>query len=46
MSYDLTVRLRRWFSGVPRAVDTVGEQALFYGETCVTARRRSATSRR
>ncbi len=33
MSYDLTLRFRRAFSGVPRAVDTVGEQALFYGES-------------
>ena len=33
MSYDVTVRIRRFFGGVPRAVDTVGEQALFYGET-------------
>ena len=33
MSYDVTVRLRRAFRGVPRAVDTIGEQALFYGET-------------
>jgi phospholipid/cholesterol/gamma-HCH transport system permease protein len=33
VSYDLTVRFRRAFRGVPRAVDTVGEQALFYGET-------------
>src|SRR5258705_12014712 len=33
MSYDLTVRFRRAFRGVPKAVDTIGEQALFYGET-------------
>ena len=33
MSYDVTVRLRRAFRGVPKAVDIVGEQALFYGET-------------
>ena len=33
MSYDATLRFRRMFRGVPRAVDTVGEQALFYGET-------------
>ena len=33
MSYDVTVRFRRAFRGVPRLVDTVGEQALFYGET-------------
>jgi phospholipid/cholesterol/gamma-HCH transport system permease protein len=33
MSYDATLRLRRFFRGVPRAVDTIGEQALFYGET-------------
>src|SRR3984893_9292641 len=33
MSYDLTLRFRRAFRGVPKAVDTIGEQALFYGET-------------
>jgi phospholipid/cholesterol/gamma-HCH transport system permease protein len=33
MSYDLGVPIRRAFRGVPKAVDTVGEQALFYGET-------------
>ncbi len=33
MSYDVTLRLRRAFRGVPRAVDVVGEQALFYGES-------------
>ena len=33
MSYDVTLRFRRAFSGVPKAVDTIGEQALFYGET-------------
>jgi phospholipid/cholesterol/gamma-HCH transport system permease protein len=33
MSYDVTLRFRRAFRGVPKAVDTVGEQALFYGET-------------
>lgn len=33
MSFDATVRLRRAFRWVPGAVDTVGEQALFYGET-------------
>ncbi len=33
MSYDATVRLRRAFRGVPRAVDGFGEQALFYGES-------------
>ena len=33
MSYDATIRIRRFFRGVPRAVDTVGEQALFYGES-------------
>ncbi len=33
MSYDVTLRLRRAFRGVPRMVDTVGEQALFYGES-------------
>lgn len=29
MSYDATLRFRRLFRGVPKAVDTVGEQALF-----------------
>src|ERR1700740_1759985 len=33
MSYDVTVRVRRLFAAFPRAVDTVGAQALFYGET-------------
>ena len=33
MSYDATLRLRRLFRWAPRAVDTIGEQALFYGET-------------
>src|SRR5215470_10615129 len=33
MSYDLTVRLRQAFRGVPKVVDTIGEQALFYGES-------------
>jgi len=33
MSYDVTVRFRRFLGGFSRAVDTVGEQALFYGET-------------
>ena len=33
MSYDATLRLRRWFRWAPRAVDTIGEQALFYGQT-------------
>src|SRR5262249_2293209 len=33
MSYDLTVRLRRAFPGVPQTVDSMGEQALFYAET-------------
>ena len=32
-SYDATVRLRRLFSGLPRLVDSFGEQALFYGES-------------
>jgi phospholipid/cholesterol/gamma-HCH transport system permease protein len=32
-SYDVTVRLRRAFRWVPKAVDTFGEQALFYGES-------------
>jgi ABC-2 type transport system ATP-binding protein len=30
MSYDATVRFRRLFSGVPKIVDAVGEQALFF----------------
>jgi phospholipid/cholesterol/gamma-HCH transport system permease protein len=33
MSYDATLRIRRLFRGVPRAVDNFGEQALFYGES-------------
>src|SRR5258707_3872270 len=33
MSYDATLRFRRLFRGVPRAVDNIGEQALFYGES-------------
>jgi phospholipid/cholesterol/gamma-HCH transport system permease protein len=33
MSYDATLRIRRFFRGVPRAIDTIGEQALFYGES-------------
>lgn len=33
LSYDTTLRIRRFFRGVPRAVDVVGEQALFYGES-------------
>ena len=33
MSYDVTLRLRRAFRMVPKAVDAFGEQALFYGET-------------
>ncbi|GAA2801657.1 MlaE family ABC transporter permease [Mycolicibacterium pallens] len=33
MSYDATLRVRRFFRGLPRAVDTFGEQALFYGQT-------------
>src|SRR6201991_1739834 len=33
MSSDVTLRMRRFFSGVPRAGDAIGEQALFYGET-------------
>ncbi|MCW2651883.1 MAG: transporter permease [Mycobacterium sp.] len=32
MSYDATLRLRRLFRGLPRIVDTFGEQALFYAE--------------
>src|ERR1700756_3972611 len=33
MSYDTSVRLRRLFAGVPHAVDTFGEQALFYAHS-------------
>jgi phospholipid/cholesterol/gamma-HCH transport system permease protein len=33
MSYDTTIRLRRLFRGVPRAIDNFGEQALFYAES-------------
>ena len=33
MSYDVTLRLRRLFSGVPKVVDSFGEQALFYAES-------------
>ncbi len=33
MSYDVTLRFRRLFRGVPVAVDNVGEQALFYGQS-------------
>ena len=33
MSYDSTVRFRRLLQGIPKAVDNIGEQALFYGET-------------
>lgn len=33
MSYDVTLRFRRLFRGVPAAVDQFGEQALFYGES-------------
>ena len=32
-SYDVTLRIRRTFRWVPKAVDTFGEQALFYGES-------------
>ena len=32
-SYDLTLRVRRAFRWLPKAVDTFGEQALFYGES-------------
>src|SRR5215207_5305920 len=31
--YDITLRMRRAFGWLPRAVDTFGEQALFYGES-------------
>lgn len=33
MSYDATLRLRRMLRGAPKVVDSIGEQALFYGET-------------
>ncbi|MET0474136.1 MAG: ABC transporter permease, partial [Mycobacterium sp.] len=33
MSYDATLRFRRIFRGVPKAIDVIGEQALFYGES-------------
>lgn len=33
MSYDATLRFRRMFRGVPKAVDNFGEQALFYAES-------------
>ena len=33
MSFDATLRFRRLFAGVPKAVDGFGEQALFYGES-------------
>lgn len=33
MSFDATLRFRRLFRGVPRAVDSFGEQALFYGQS-------------
>jgi phospholipid/cholesterol/gamma-HCH transport system permease protein len=29
MSYDVTVRLLRAFRGMPKFVDSIGEQALF-----------------
>lgn len=32
-SYDITLRMRRAFAWVPKAVDSFGEQALFYGES-------------
>lgn len=33
MSYDVTLRLRRAFRGIPQAIDNFGDQALFYGES-------------
>ena len=33
MSYDTTLRLRRFFSGLPKGFDSFGEQALFYAES-------------
>ena len=33
MSYDATLRLRRFFSRFSGPIDTFGEQALFYGES-------------
>ncbi len=32
-NYDITLRMRRAFGWLPRAVDTFGEQALFYAES-------------
>ena len=32
-SYDTTLRMRHAFRWLPRAVDTFGEQALFYGQS-------------
>lgn len=54
MSYDVTIRFRRFFSRLQRPVDNFGEQALFYGETMryvpnaitATGRRRSGWSPR
>ncbi|BCO34085.1 ABC transporter permease [Mycobacterium heckeshornense] len=33
MSYDVTLRMRRWLSRFAGPVDAFGEQALFYGES-------------
>lgn len=33
MSYDATLRFKRFFSRFAAPVDNFGEQALFYGET-------------
>ncbi len=33
MSFDVTVRLRRAFRGIPQFIDNFGDQALFYGES-------------
>ena len=32
-SYDITLRMRRAVGWLPRAVDSFGEQALFYAES-------------
>lgn len=33
MSHDATLRMRRLFSGLPKVLDDLGEQALFWGES-------------
>ena len=32
-SFDATMRFRRMLSGLPRMLDGIGEQGLFYGES-------------